>query len=351
MSATHRLPPAFATTVWVIAQKELRLLVRDRGALFWAGVFPILFAVLFGAVFPSQRAPEKLAVAWTGPASMATALASGGLSVREASLDEGRALVRRGEVVAAIDARGEALELVTDPTHPAEATVVELMMTRALASQCATMPTVRRTMAGASGGGRAPTGFAMAFPAAVLWGLIGCAGTFASAIVSERKMGTHQRLRAAPISSAALLGGKLLACLIACVVDAALILLIARIFFGVHVERFATLPLAIGACALCFAGMTVLLGVMGKNEQSVGGAAWATLLLFAMVGGAMVPLSVMPSWLRTLSAASPVKWGIVALEGATVRGLTARELLPSCAALVAVGLLSLASAAARSRAT
>jgi ABC-2 type transport system permease protein len=342
-------PPAFASTVWVIAQKELTLLVRDRGALFWAGVFPILFAVLFGAVFPSQRAPERLAVAWSGPAAVTPALEAGGLSVREATLEEGRALVRRGEVVAAIDGRGEAIELVTDPTHPAEATVVELMLTRAVsASRCGAMPAIHRSLAGASA---APTGFAMAFPAAVLWGLIGCAGTFASAIVGERKGGTHQRLRAAPISNAALLGGKLLACLIACVVDAALLLLIARIFFGVHVERFSSLPLAIGACAVCFAGMTVLLGVMGRNEQSVGGAAWATLLLFAMVGGAMVPLSVMPSWLRTLSAASPVKWGIVVLEGATVRGLDARELLPACAALVAVGLLSLASAAIGSRAT
>lgn len=338
-----RAAPAFAKVVWIIAQKDLTLLVRDRGALFWAGVFPVLFALLFGAVFPSQRAPDRVTVAWTGPASTARALTAAGLTVRDVSVDEGRALVRRGEAVAAIDGRADDVEVVTDPVHPAEGTAVELMVTRAVAtSRCSAFPAVRRSVGGAAA---APSGFALAFPAAVLWGLIGCAGTFASAIVSERKSGTHQRLRAAPIPSTALLGGKLLACLIACVVDATLILLIARLCFGVHVERFSSLPLVIGACALCFAGLTVLLGVLGRNEQSVGGAAWATLLLFAMIGGAMVPLSVMPPWLRSLSDTSPVKWGIVALEGATVRGFDVRELLPSCAALVAVGLLSVATAA------
>ncbi|MEO7095040.1 MAG: hypothetical protein ABI175_17405, partial [Polyangiales bacterium] len=33
-----------------IARKDLRLLARDRGALFWAGCFPVLFALLFGTI-------------------------------------------------------------------------------------------------------------------------------------------------------------------------------------------------------------------------------------------------------------------------------------------------------------
>ena len=51
----------------------------------------------------------------------------------------------------------------------------------------------------------------------------------------------------------------------------------------------------------------------------------------------MVPLAAMPTWMQTLGAATPVRWGIVALEGATWRGLSAVELLAPIARLVAVG--------------
>jgi ABC-2 type transport system permease protein len=183
----------------------------------------------------------------------------------------------------------------------------------------------------------------------VLWGLIGCAGAFAAASIAERRSGTHLRLRAAPIRYSSMVLGKLIACIVACVADATMLVAIARFGFGVRIEQFAALPLAIGCCAICFGGITVLLGVLGRTEQAVGGASWATLLLLAMIGGAMVPLSVMPSWMQVISDASPVKWGIVALEGATFRALSVRELLPAYGALLLFGAVSLVSGAALSR--
>ena len=43
---------------WAIAGKDLRLLVRDRRALFWALVFPILFALFFGSVMAGDDGPR-----------------------------------------------------------------------------------------------------------------------------------------------------------------------------------------------------------------------------------------------------------------------------------------------------
>jgi ABC-2 type transport system permease protein len=280
--------------------------------------------VLFGAVFPSAKTPHAIPVAVHGAPELVSALEKGGLT--PVTSDDPRLLVRRGDAIAAIEVTSTGIELVVDPTHPAESAMVEAAVVRATSQG----PTVRRTLA---------------FPAAVLWGLIGCAGAFATATVAERRSGTHLRLRAAPIRASTLLGGKVVACLVACATDATLLLVLARFAFGVRVERHVGLPLAIASCAVCFAGITVLLGTLGRTEQGVGGAGWATLLLLAMVGGAMVPLSAMPSWLRALSDASPVKWGIVALEGATFRGLALSELLPACAVLVAIGCSCVASAA------
>lgn len=51
----------------------------------------------------------------------------------------------------------------------------------------------------------------------------------------------------------------------------------------------------------------------------------------------MVPLFVMPAWMRTLSDISPVKWSILALEGAIWRGFSLSEMLLPCGVLLAFG--------------
>lgn len=339
----------------LIAEKDLRLLVRDKGALFWACAFPLAFALLFGAIFPAASSDRKIDVALIDDdgGEAAAQLVKGlsqtpGIIVRPLASAEADARVRRGDSVAWVQIpagygqRPAPVQIGVDPSRSVETAWLEAALTRGSAAGCPTALTVERRIVAHS---VPQTGFELAFPAAVLWGLIGCAGAFAAATVAERRSGTHLRLCAAPIHWSSMLLGKWLACMVACAVDATALLLIARVAFGVRVESFVGLPLAIACCAICFGGVTVLLGVLGRTEQAVGGASWATLLLMAMVGGAMVPVSVMPSWMRGVSALSPVRWGIVALEGATFRGLTLVELAPALGMLVAFGGVALLSGA------
>jgi ABC-2 type transport system permease protein len=61
----------------------------------------------------------------------------------------------------------------------------------------------------------------------------------------------------------------------------------------------------------------------------------------------MIPLAFMPSFMVPLSQASPVKWSILALEGAIWRGFTLTEMLLPCAILVGIGAVCLALGAVR----
>jgi ABC-2 type transport system permease protein len=45
----------------------------------------------------------------------------------------------------------------------------------------------------------------------------------------------------------------------------------------------------------------------------------------------------MPDWMQTASNLSPIKWGILALEGAIWRGFSWTEMLLPCGILLAVG--------------
>lgn len=180
------------------------------------------------------------------------------------------------------------------------------------------------------------TAFEISFPAAIVWGLMGCAATFAIVIVRERTAGTLLRLQIAPISWAQLLGGKGLACFLACLGTIVFILLVGRLFLGVRVGSYALLAVAASSTALCFTGMMLAMSVVGKTEPAVAGASWGMMMPLAMIGGGMVPLISMPGWMVTASHFSPFKWSIYALEGAIWRDLSLSELATPCAILLAI---------------
>jgi len=61
-------------------------------------------------------------------------------------------------------------------------------------------------------------------------------------------------------------------------------------------------------------------------------------IMLARVCGAMTPLFVMPAWMRTLGTISPIKWSILAIEGAVWRNFTPLEMLKPCTILIAIGI-------------
>ncbi len=340
--------------VLTIAAKDLRLLVRDRMALFWVLGFPVLFALLFGAVMASalDGADKTLDVVVVddvdspGSRTLLDALARApALSVTRASAGEAKRQVRRGERLAfvrVVENNGILqLELGLDPTRASEGAALSTALQKSLvppsgASQGGSIKTV------SVGRSLQVKSFALAFPAALLWGLLGSSATFAVSMVAERTSGTELRLRTAPISGNTVLAGKALSCFVACLVGSTVLVMFGRFALGVAPSSWLSVLVSLLSIAGCFVGITLLLGMLGKTEQSVAGAGWATLILFAMIGGAMVPLSAMPAWLGAVSDVSPVKWGISALEGAYFREFTPGELLGPCVVLLGMGIMSAA---------
>lgn len=179
--------------------------------------------------------------------------------------------------------------------------------------------------------------YAVSFPQGIMWGLIGACASFGISLVVERTRGTLVRLRMAPVGFASVLAGKGLACFIVTVAVATALLLIARFVFGVVPQSLGLLVIAVVCAGVAFTGIMMLLACIGSSEGAASGIGWAVLLVLAMIGGAMVPLFLLPGWMQTLSNASPVKWALLAVEGALWRGFGPREMLLPCAVLLGVG--------------
>lgn len=181
---------------------------------------------------------------------------------------------------------------------------------------------------------------AVFFPQAIMWATLGCIMGFGTSLVQEYSRGTMLRLRAAPITTATVLAGKSLTCAVTIAIVIGTLLIVGRTVFGMPIETPALLALAITGIAVCFSGLMMLFAAIAKTEQALNGLGWAVLMVFAMIGGAMLPLFLMPEWLQNVSHFSPVKWGILALEGAIWRGFDVQEMLKPVAILLSLGLIA-----------
>jgi ABC-2 type transport system permease protein len=114
---------------------------------------------------------------------------------------------------------------------------------------------------------------------------------------------------------------------------------------GVPIGSWVALAAALGSFAFGFTGFMMLISTLGRTEQSVSGAGWAAMMPLAMLGGSMVPLMVMPQWMLKLSNLSPVKWMILAVEGATWRGFTLGDMALPCAILIGFGIVGFVAGA------
>jgi ABC-2 type transport system permease protein len=356
--------------VVALAAKDLRLLLRQKADLFFAFGFPVLMAVFFGLVFSGEGGkadPLEIAVhdedgseesrAFVDALAKAPEVDVLRAESREAAVD----LVRRGKRVAyavVLRGYGEAalaplggkparVEVGADPARQADAAMVQGILTRhAFERISSRFPSPggarfepfaieRASVAVARAG---PTNaFEVTFPQGIVWGIMGAAAAFGISLVSERTHGTLQRLLAGPITRAGILGGKALACFATTTAVAVALLALGMVVFGVRPDSWLALAAAILASSTGFVGLMMLLSALGKTEASASGIGWAVLVVLAMIGGGMVPLFAMPGWMQTLSHASPVKWSILAFEGAIWRDFGAAEMLLPCAILVAFG--------------
>jgi ABC-2 type transport system permease protein len=171
----------------------------------------------------------------------------------------------------------------------------------------------------------------------MMWGVLGCVAGFAISIARERSMGTMLRLQVSPLNKMQILLGKAVACFLAVILVMVVLVALGRML-GMQPTSLPKLAAAALAIGVCFVGIMMTFAVLGKSEQSVSGIGWAINTVMAMIGGCMIPAMFLPGFLQRLSFISPVRWAILALEGAIWRDFSWAEILPSCLVLVGVGI-------------
>jgi ABC-2 type transport system permease protein len=171
------------------------------------------------------------------------------------------------------------------------------------------------------------------------------------AIVREREMGTLEQLNVTPLGRAELIAGKLVPYAAIGLLDAAIAIAIAILWFEVPLR----------GSLLLLAGLTVVyllttlgLGLFVSTISSTQQQAMMTAMFFFLMpmiylSGFVFPIANMPAALQPFAYAIPLSYYLVIVRGIFLKGIGLSTIWPQALALTAWGLGILALAAARSR--
>jgi len=363
--------------ILAIVRVNLVRAARDRSALFFSVLLPMMLILVLGLTYGAQ-ATARIGLLDADGGPMASQLvadlgATGDLQVeirRYDSLDGLRDAAARGivQVGIAIPA-GYSTDLASDRVAtvtvvaPAtgSASAVETTVNQAIAGQ-ATVVRAARLAATTTGSPfevslRGARSLAASVPGVVVreeainasTGLNGYdAGaqgqlilfmfltslTGAVELVITRQLGISRRMFATPTGLWTIIFGESAARIAFAIVQGCFIVGASAILFGVRWGDPAAVAAIVLAFALVSGGAAVLVGSLASNPSQAGALGPALALLLGLLGGAMVPAEVFPDMMRTLSHLTPHAWALDALRSLGEPGTGVAAIAQQLAVLV-----------------
>ena len=298
---------------------EWRLYSRDRVAMFWTFAFPVLLLMGFGTIFRDGGGPKLSVVRVQSQApglrdaALDQALADLQLKVIALPKAEAEARWTRGETAAQLEPAGDGYRLRLNSYLMAQAGA-----TAGVVNQAWLMAQAR--LSGAPEPERIPVQVespghkrSANYASFLLPGLLGLnlvsMGLFSVGMVnvSYREKGKFRRLAVTPLPKWIFLLGQVLHRLTVTVIQAAILLLVGRLAFGIQNQgSFLDLLLIMTLGTGCF--MAFGFALSGFAETSEGYAAISNLVFFPlmMLSGVYFTLDAAPAWLQHAVAVMPL---------------------------------------------
>lgn len=343
--------------VWLLAANDVRLTVKDRSSFLWMLLFPIVIIWFFGTAFSggSGEAP-RIALnlddrdgGWVARA-LVDELVDQGIDLTEvgaaagreppaprartlvlpAGLTEGMLAGEQRSVRFEVDPEADRqfgmgaevhvrraivrvlarlLEMELSAGADPEADTATEDRYRRLA---ATAPLVTLAVSTAGAGTPVPGGYAQSVPGiltmiVLMMNLI-YGGTF---LILEKQQGMLRRQLCLPVSRGQIVVAKLVGRLLIAALQIALLLVVARMLFGLSLGRSpAGLLLLTSSYALAVACLSILLGAVFHTPEQASTVGWILSMVLAGLGGCWWPGEVMPEWLQAAAHALPTTWAM-----------------------------------------
>jgi ABC-2 type transport system permease protein len=162
-------------------------------------------------------------------------------------------------------------------------------------------------------------------------------------IVKEKEIGTLEQLMVTPIKPYQLIIGKLLPFVLIAAVDVALVIIVARFWFGVPLRGSILLLLGLsGLFVLTTLGLGLFVSTISKTQQqAMMTAQFFFFMPFIFFSGFTFPIENMPRLIQYFTYLIPLRYYIVIIRGIFLKGVGIAELWQHALALLVFGVVIL----------
>ncbi len=165
---------------------------------------------------------------------------------------------------------------------------------------------------------------------------------------TEKSNGTYQRIRSINIRSYYLIAGKIVSYYIISMIQVVAMLCVGRYvvpLLGGDTIQFGNSYFGLFVIASFTAFNAISYGLLvssfSKNTMMAGAMGSVLVIIFAAIGGIMVPKFIMPKNLQLLTNISPLSWGMEGFLDIMLRKGSLIDIIPECLLLLGAGLLML----------
>jgi ABC-2 type transport system permease protein len=321
---------------------------RDRTALFFTILFPLMFLVLFGGIFKDQTASRSdiiqigdVALLDSMPADQRGQLDQ--VLMVERTNDRAAALerVRKGEVDAAVEQTGSTIVLHYSAADPVKSGTVQGLFNSLVQSGNLTLAGVTTpalSLRTAQVEDESLKTIQYVTPGLLGWAIAtGAMFGAALTLVTWRQKKILRRLRLAPVGAPTIAGARVGVSIVIALVQTAIFIGVASIpYFGLQLSDYwwMAIPLVMVG-TLSFLSIGLLAGSFSKTPEAASAVANLIVLPMAFLSGAFFPLQGAPGWLQTISQAMPLRHLVDGMQAVMVRGQGPAAVLPQLGILLA----------------
>lgn len=166
-------------------------------------------------------------------------------------------------------------------------------------------------------------------------------------LLGERRTGTLSRLLAAPIRPGSIVVGAALVSGFLGVVSMTVLVVATTLLLGATWGPPLFVAVLCGAAVVAAMGVSMLVCTFARTDEQAGGWNAMIAITFAILGGAMVPLSQAPDVLRMAGRITPHAWFLEAIDNMSAPSTSFADILPAIVVLIGFGAVAGAIALVR----
>ncbi|WP_377271403.1 ABC transporter permease [Peterkaempfera sp. SMS 1(5)a] len=321
--------------------------LRDRSALFFVVLFPLMFLLLFGTLFKSATTAH-VKVAQVGSVAVLDSVQGQARTELDKVLtvsketDEAAALakVRKGDLDALVEQDGSGTVVLRfSAADQVRAGTVQGVINSVVqqANQAATGKPPAYTLKSAQVEDQSVKPIQYLTPGLLGWAIAtGAVFSAALTLVTWRRKRLLRRLRLAPVSVGSIVASRVGVSVLTALIQTAIFVLVASTpAFGLKLTGnwWLTIPMVICG-TIAFMSIGLLVGSIAKTEEAANGLAQIIVLPMSFLSGSFFPLDGAPSWLRTVSEVMPLRHLVTATQSVLTRGGGLGDALPTMGGLL-----------------